>query len=120
MNPAGTPPHKIRVGNRSDWADKITGFPPAVRRELWNWVADLAWYDLILINTSAGKDSAATLSVVTRLATELGMGIDDATVALLRASAGLIGGVAGERIREELLRLLAVPGSGRCLGYRGG
>lgn len=50
-----------------------------------------------------------------RFAAELGLEIDDATASLLRASAGLIVGVAGERIREELLRLLAVPGSGRCL-----
>ncbi len=50
-----------------------------------------------------------------RFAAELGLGIDDATDKLIRAGAGLIVGVASERIREELLRLLAVAGSGRCL-----
>ncbi|MEE8353794.1 MAG: HDIG domain-containing metalloprotein, partial [Dehalococcoidales bacterium] len=50
-----------------------------------------------------------------RFAAELGLGIDDATDKLIRAGAGLVVGVAGERIREELLRLLAVAGSGRYL-----
>ncbi len=60
------------------------------------------------------SDPARLLRAV-RLAAELGMEIEGATGELIRASAGQIGRVAGERIREELLRLLAVPGSGRSL-----
>ncbi len=50
-----------------------------------------------------------------RLAAELGLEIEDATALLLRGDAALITNVAAERIREELLRLLAVAGGGRRL-----
>jgi len=72
-NPKGTLPHKVKIGTRSEWADKITDLPPKARRQIWSWVPPLDWYDLILVNTSAGKDSAATLSVINRLVTERGL-----------------------------------------------
>jgi poly(A) polymerase len=52
-----------------------------------------------------------------RLAAELGFSIEDSTQALMERDAPLASGVAGERVREELLRLLDVPGSGRFLTY---
>jgi poly(A) polymerase len=52
-----------------------------------------------------------------RLAAELGFTIDRDTEALIQRDAYLIARVAGERVREELLRLLSVPGSGRFLPY---
>jgi poly(A) polymerase len=52
-----------------------------------------------------------------RLAAELGFTVDRDTEALIQRDAHLITGVAGERVREELLRLLSVPGSGRFLSY---
>lgn len=50
-----------------------------------------------------------------RLATELGFTIEDSTRTLIRRHCHLAGSVAGERAREELLRLLAPPGAARYL-----
>jgi poly(A) polymerase len=52
-----------------------------------------------------------------RLAAELGFTVDGDTEALIQRDAHLIARVAGERVREELLRLLSVPGSGLFLSY---
>jgi poly(A) polymerase len=52
-----------------------------------------------------------------RLAAELGFTVDRNTEALIQRDAYLVASVAGERVREELLRLLSVPGSGRFLSY---
>ncbi len=52
-----------------------------------------------------------------RLAAELGFSIDNETEALIRRYSYLIPNIAGERIREELLRLLAVPPNGQFLRY---
>jgi poly(A) polymerase len=47
-----------------------------------------------------------------RLAAELGFSIENDTEALIRRQAPLISGVPGEKIREELLRILALPRAG--------
>jgi poly(A) polymerase len=52
-----------------------------------------------------------------RIAAELGFRIDESTETLILHDSRLITGVAGERLREELLRLLAVPGAGQRLFY---
>jgi poly(A) polymerase len=52
-----------------------------------------------------------------RLSAELGFEIDSQTEELIRRDSKLVFQVAGERVREELLRLLAVPGTGRRLSY---
>ena len=52
-----------------------------------------------------------------RLAAELGFSIDNDTEALIQRYSYLIAGVAGERVREELLRLLAVPRAEQLLPY---
>jgi poly(A) polymerase len=52
-----------------------------------------------------------------RLAAELGFSIDSETENQIRRYAHLIADVAGERIREELLRVLAVSGAGQFLMY---
>ncbi len=62
------------------------------------------------------ESDAARLIRAVRLAAELGFSIDKKTEALIRRYSYLISGVAGERVREELLRLLAVPG-GQFLAY---
>ncbi|HCP60550.1 MAG TPA: metal-dependent phosphohydrolase [Dehalococcoidia bacterium] len=66
--------------------------------------------------TTFNSDAARLLRAV-RLAGELTFGIDGGTGALIRRHHHLVAGVAGERIREELLRLLAIPGSGQTLAY---
>lgn len=52
-----------------------------------------------------------------RLASELGFAIDDETEFLIKRDSYLIATIAGERIREELLRLIAVPRIDRLLLY---
>jgi poly(A) polymerase len=60
---------------------------------------------------------AVRLLRAVRIAAELGFSIDSATEALIRRNNTLIADVPGERVREELLRLLALPGAGRRLAY---
>ncbi len=63
------------------------------------------------------RDDAARLLRAVRLAAELDFSIESHTEALMKRDTHYISGVAGERVREELLRLLAVPGAGPRLGY---
>ena len=60
---------------------------------------------------------AARLLRAVRLAAELGFSIGQETEALIRRDCHLITAVAGERVREELLRLLATTGTGQLLIY---
>ncbi|MFC2063324.1 CCA tRNA nucleotidyltransferase [Chloroflexota bacterium] len=66
--------------------------------------------------TPFAADAVRLLRAV-RLAAELGFSIDGPTESQIRNYAHLLPAVAGERIREELLRLLAVPEAGRFLTY---
>jgi len=66
---------------------------------------------------TAFESDAARLLRAVRLAAELGFSIDKETEALIRRQSYLIARVAGERIREELLRLLAIPQTGQLLPY---
>jgi poly(A) polymerase len=52
-----------------------------------------------------------------RLAAELGFTVSRQTETLIRQHCQLIASIAGERVREELLKLLAVPGTGRLILY---
>jgi len=63
-----------------------------------------------------GEDAIRLLRAV-RLAAELGFHIERDTGTQIRQYAHLITDIAGERVREELLRLLVVPGSGRFVKY---
>jgi len=80
------------------------------------------WDDLrngiirVVAETAFTSDAARLLRAV-RLAAELGFTIDEKTGALIRRNSQLLADVAGERVREELLRLLAVPGAGQFLIY---
>jgi poly(A) polymerase len=69
------------------------------------------------VDDTVFEADAARLARAVRLAAELGFRIDDATEKLIIKSSYLITKVAGERLREELLRLLALPGAGQRLGY---
>ncbi|MDD5127491.1 MAG: HD domain-containing protein [Dehalococcoidales bacterium] len=60
---------------------------------------------------------AARLLRAVRLAAELKFSVDPETRALIRRDAHLIAGVAGERVRDEVLRLLAARQAGRHLAY---
>lgn len=62
------------------------------------------------------KDAARLLRAV-RLAQELKFTIEPDTEELIRKNCRLVVSVPGERVREELLRMLALPGSADLLRY---
>jgi len=80
------------------------------------------WSDLrqgvirAVTETAFASDAIRLLRAV-RLAAELGFTIDRETEALIRRYSHLVGSVAGERVREEWLRLLAVSGTGGLWHY---
>jgi poly(A) polymerase len=76
---------------------------------------DLAAGVIRVVSETAFSSDAVRLLRAVRLAAELGFAIEEETAGLVRRYSGLVAGVAGERLREELLRLLAVPGSGRYI-----
>ena len=62
------------------------------------------------------RDAARLLRAV-RLASELNFAIEPQTEALICRSASLIAGVPGERTREELLKVVSLPGAAHRLRY---
>ncbi len=80
----------------------------------WN---DLDQGVIRTVSKTAFESDAARLLRAARLAAELGFTIDKETEALIRQHCHLVVNVAGERIREELLRLLAIPQAGQLLPY---
>jgi len=69
------------------------------------------------VSTGIFEADAVRLLRAVRLAAELGFTIYNDTEALIRRHSALITNVPGERVREEFLRLLALPGAGRRLAY---
>lgn len=83
----------------------------------FNGESDLRQKVIRVVSDESFKADPIRLLRAVRLAAELGFSIEPETEALVRRYRSLISVVAGERIREELLRLLAVPDSGRILPY---
>jgi poly(A) polymerase len=83
----------------------------------FNGREDLRQRVMRAVSDNIFKDDAARLIRAVRLAAELGFSIDSDTERLIRHDCQLIKNVAGERVREELLRLLAIPGAGQRLAY---
>jgi len=69
------------------------------------------------VSESALSSDALRLLRAVRLTAVLGFNIDNKTESLIRLNSHLVTGVAGERIREELLRLMAVPAAGQYVSY---
>ncbi len=80
-------------------------------------VGDLHQGVIRVVSETAFTADAARLLRAVRLAAELGFIIDKKTEALIRRDSRLLAGVAGERVREELLRLLAIPPTEQVLFY---
>ena len=78
---------------------------------------DLAGGVVKVVGESAFVDDPVRLLRAVRLAAELSFTIDEKTEALVQSQAHLINNVAGERVREELLRLLVLPQGGQHLRY---
>ncbi|MFC2034928.1 CCA tRNA nucleotidyltransferase [Chloroflexota bacterium] len=67
------------------------------------------------VSETVFESDAVRLLRAVRLATELGFRIDKKTKALIRRYSNLVVDVAGERVREEMLRLLAISGGGQFI-----
>ncbi len=80
----------------------------------WN---DLHQGRIRAVTETAFESDAVRLLRAVRLAAELGFSIDKETETLIRRHSCLIANVASERVREELLRLLAISQAGYFLPY---
>ena len=78
---------------------------------------DLENKTLRAVNERVFEADAARLLRAVRLATELDFTIERETESLIRCYCQFIIRIPGERIREELLRLLSLPGAAQCLRY---
>ena len=83
----------------------------------FNGQDDLQRGVLRVVAQSAFESDAARLIRAVRLAAELGFSIHRETENLIRRYSHLIASVAGERLREELLPLLAIPRARQILPY---
>ena len=106
----------IQQQTSPDKRDRITLSLPALI-DPFNGQDDLRQGVVRAVGETTFKSDAVRLLRAVRLAAELGFSIDKETEALIRHHCNLITGVAGERVREELLRILAVPGAERFLTY---
>ncbi|TES84460.1 MAG: CCA tRNA nucleotidyltransferase [Dehalococcoidia bacterium] len=79
--------------------------------------ADLRNKVIRAVAETAFEDDAVRLLRAARLAAELGFSLDEPTGALVKSQSQLIADVAGERLREELVRLLTVPHPERFLPH---
>jgi poly(A) polymerase len=79
--------------------------------------ADLQHGVIRSVSARAFPSDAARLLRAVRLAAELNFAIERQTEVLIQRYSHLIANVAGERVREELLRLLSVPQSEGFLPY---
>jgi len=67
-------------------------------------------------DTAFSADPVRLLRAV-RMAAELGFQLDRNTDMLIRHQCHMVSGVAGERVREELLRIMDIPGAGHLLTH---
>jgi tRNA nucleotidyltransferase/poly(A) polymerase len=73
--------------------------------------ADLSRRLLRAVTEGAFRDDPLRMLRGVRMAAELGFRIEDATYNLIRRDAPLIQSVSGERVRDELMRILKAPGA---------
>ncbi|UCC16277.1 MAG: HD domain-containing protein [Dehalococcoidales bacterium] len=83
----------------------------------FNGRGDLNSKVIVAVSDGIFSEDAVRLLRAVRLAGELGFNIDKDTEILVKKDAQLLGGVPGERMREEFLRLLAIREAGKILRY---
>lgn len=88
---------------------------PAVVIDPFDGLGDLLSGTIRAVDRKIFTSDPARLMRAVRLEAELGFSMDTVTEELVKRDAALISGIAGERVREELLRLLALPGAGARL-----
>lgn len=76
----------------------------------YDGAADLSAGVIRTLSPSVFEDDPARLMRAPRLAAQLGFRIEDDTADAIRRHANLVTGVSAERVRDELLGLLAAPG----------
>ncbi|MDD5121872.1 MAG: HD domain-containing protein [Dehalococcoidales bacterium] len=77
-----------------------------------NGVSDISSKTLSAVTSQIFKDDGLRLLRCIRFSRELEFKIDDKTLSMLERHSDCIRGVAGERIREELLRIFRLPETG--------
>ncbi|MFC1920784.1 CCA tRNA nucleotidyltransferase [Chloroflexota bacterium] len=97
------------------YKEDITRSATDVVMDPFNGRADLRKGVIRVVAETAFSLDALRLLRAVRLAAELEFSIDEETETLIRKHSGLISGIAGERVREELLRLLAVNNAGKYI-----
>ena len=80
-------------------------------------LGDIADGTLRACGTNVFQEDPGRLLRAVRLAGELSFSIDASTESAIRRDAHLIAGVAAERTREELLKLLSLPGAAERVRY---
>jgi poly(A) polymerase len=83
----------------------------------FNGLGDLRQRVIRAVSQGTFQSDAARLLRGVRLAHELGFSIEQRTEALIRHHSHLVSSVAGERVREEIIRLLAIPGGEKPLSH---
>jgi poly(A) polymerase len=78
---------------------------------------DIRQKQIRAIDDGIFRADAVRLLRAVRIAAELEFSIQSNTESLIARDCRLIGSTAGERTREELLRILALPGAGPWLAY---
>lgn len=77
--------------------------------DLHGGLADLEARRLRLVGPHALRDDPVRLLRLARIGEQLGFGVDPGTAARARADAGLVWTTAGERLADELLRIVRLP-----------
>jgi len=100
-----------------DLSELDKGYTDVQLIDPFNGWSDLQQKVIRAVSETSLKSDAARLLRAVRLAAELGFNINKETETLIQRYSYLVSGVAGERIREELLRLLVIPQAEQLLSY---
>ena len=95
--------------------DMVSGSPRLI--DPFSGRSDLRRKLVRAVSQRVFEEDAVRLLRGIRLAAELGFKIEAKTEGLIRKDCRLVKLVAGERLREELVRMLALPGSGEMVRY---
>ncbi len=95
--------------------DLVSGSPQII--DPFSGASDLKKRLVRAVNQRIFEEDGARLLRGVRLAAELGFKIEPGTESLIRKDCRMAKLVPGERLREELVRILALPGSGEMVRY---
>jgi poly(A) polymerase len=92
-------------------ACKTSGVPDAQIIDPFGGRADLDKRLIRAVTESSFRDDPLRALRAVRQSVELGFRIEDATYNLIRRDAPLLAAVSGERVRDELMRIVSAPGA---------